>query len=140
MHEKILGTWTFLGPKGGIEDFQSQRLPIREVKAKDASLDTLAGNGAHAKLVTYVRSRMPSDKKKKDASFYRNVADMLYVMLATTTNEYKSVKQLMKWLKETTPNDAMAHICLEVLNKKANDKKIFEFVSNFYESVVVLAK
>ena len=130
MVAQIRGKWGCMARKS-VKDYKSKRSEVREVMRTDALLYQLEGNSAHTKLVAYVNKKKP-DKKE---GWVRTTADMLFLMLATKTKAYKTVSSLLHYIDKTPPAEAMAHICLDVLNKKADSEEMLDVVSKYHETV-----
>jgi len=134
MVAQIRGKWGCMARKS-VKDYKSKRSAVREVMRTDALLYKLEGNSAHTKLVAYVNKKKPNKKE----GWVRTTADMLFLMLATKTKAYKTVSSLLRYIDKTPPAEAMAHICLDVLNKKADSEGMLDLVSNYHESVAQIA-
>lgn len=130
--QKIIGELPDL--KNRLTDLKGKRRKVRKVRKGDSSLVKLAGNSAHAKLFSYVRKTLP----KKGYKWQRTTANVLYLMLATKTKSYKCVSSLIKYIGETHPDEAITHICLDVLHKSSDFEKIVELVMSFHASVAQL--
>jgi len=113
--------------------YKAKPRAAREVLMSDKSLRKLEGNSARSKLVAFVSTKEPA----KDSKWHRFAADCLFLMLATKTEPYATVADLLKYLAKTEPADAMTHICMDVLNLALeNDVKILDQVQDFHEVVV----
>ena len=134
--DTILGEYPLFGEEGNLADHNAGGKKLREVKATDQSIAKMDGASAHAKLVSYVGTKKPELNPHQR----RLTANVLYLMLATVTKEYTTLPQLLKYLRQTKPSTAMAHICLDVLNKKPKGNNLLAFVANFHEVAAQLAK
>ena len=115
---------------------QESPVLLREVRDTDEALCDLEGACAHAKLVSYVRKQRPAEKDSR----VQNIANMLYLMLATATTEYSDVASVIQYTKNTKRELAQTHICLDILNKSAEDRRSLEIVYNFHEAIAEFAK
>jgi len=133
---QIRAKWANLS-RTSAKDHKSKAIAVRKVVCSDTLLHKLEGNSAHAKLLAYVGKKKP-DKKER---WVRTTADMLFLMLATKTKKYKSLSSLRRYLDTTNSSVAMTHICLKVLNKKAESETVVDLVKSFHETVAqIVAK
>jgi len=131
--KRIVDSWSNLK---SIRVHQESPVPLREVRDTDEALCDLEGACAHAKLVSYVRKQRPTEKDAR----VKNIANMLYLMLATATTEYSDVASVIQYTKNTKREQAQTHICLDILNKSAEDRRSLEIVYNFHEAIAEFAK
>tara|TARA_Y100000389_G_scaffold15784_1_gene13979 strand:- start:169 stop:1176 length:1008 start_codon:yes stop_codon:yes gene_type:complete len=130
--QKILESWT--GYKAML-NFKNERGAVREVKGTDKNLRRLKGRCAYEKLFSWVSAATRPHDPTQSIEEY---AKMLYLMLATKTTLYKNVTGLVQYLKRTPPEEAMAHICLNVLNKSVDDGRVVPRVAAFHSAVAKL--
>lgn len=131
--KRIVDSWANLK---SIRVHQESPVLLREVRDTDEALCDLEGACAHAKLVSYVRKQRPAEKDSR----VQNIANMLYLMLATATTEYSDVASVIQYTKNTKRELAQTHICLDILNKSAEDRRSLEIVYNFHEAIAEFAK
>jgi hypothetical protein len=131
--KRIVDSWANLK---SIRVHQESPVLLREVRDTDEALCDLEGACAHAKLVSYVRKQRPTEKDSR----VQNIANMLYLMLATATTEYSDVASVIQYTKNTKRELAQTHICLDILNKSAEDRRSLEVVYNFHEAIAEFAK
>jgi len=131
--KRIVDSWANLK---SLKAHRECSMPLREVRDTDDALRDLEGACAHAKLVSYVRKQQPAEKNAR----VQNIANMLYLMLATDTPEYSDVASVIQYTKNTKRELAQTHICLDILNKSADDKRSLEVVFNFHEAIAEFAK
>lgn len=131
--KRIVDSWSNLK---SIRVHQESPVLLREVRDTDEALCDLEGACAHAKLVSYVRKQRPTEKDAR----VKNIANMLYLMLATATTEYSDVASVIQYTKNTKREQAQTHICLDILNKSAEDRRSLEIVYNFHEAIAEFAK
>lgn len=109
---------------------------VREVTfSDDDALGSLEGETANAKLAAYVTKKMPKATRIQISA----IADMLFLMLATRTEQYNDVSSLISYLTSAPPAKVMAHICIDVLHKSAGKKVSRGQVMNIYKSVAKMA-
>ena len=130
--KRIVDSWANLK---SIQVHRESPVVLREVRDTDEALCDLEGACAHAKLVSYVRKQRPTEKESR----VQNIANMLYLMLATATTEYSDVASVIQYTKNTKRELAQTHICLDILNKSAEDRRSLEVVYNFHEAIAEFA-
>ena len=131
--KRIVDSWANLK---SIQVHRESPVVLREVRDTDEALCDLEGACAHAKLVSYVRKQRPTEKDSR----VQNIANMLYLMLATATTEYSDVASVIQYTKNTKRELAQTHICLDILNKSAEDRRSLEVVYSFHEAIAEFAK
>ena len=133
--QKILRSWRSLK---SMKDHKKEREPVREVRDTDKALHLFKGRCAYEKLCSWVSSaNYPHQQPEAD----EEAAKMLYLMLATKTKMYTNMATLITYLKNVRSEEAMALICLKVLNKSVDDERAVNRTAQFHAALAkVVAK
>ena len=127
--QKILRSWRSLK---SMKDHKKQREPVREVRDTDKALHLFKGRCAYEKLRSWVSSaNYPHQQPEAD----EEAAKMLYLMLATKTKMYTNMATLTTYLKNARSEEAMALICLKVLNKSVDDERAVNRTAQFHAAL-----